>query len=106
MKVVNHLPPSPGKGIKRGLAVDPADDIQRRHEAFLDRDVKSSSFRPKKKFRASVDKVLRMLDNQVLLCLGVPPVAVSTRIKSRYVFIVEVRECGLAANSVALPGTA
>lgn len=39
-------------------------DAKRRHEAYITNQ-DSKSFRPRKKYRTSVQKVMQMLDNQV-----------------------------------------
>jgi hypothetical protein len=48
-------------------------DIQKRHQAFIDRESAVESFKPQRVNRISVKKALYMLDNQVLLhgqCYG------------------------------------
>ena len=46
-------------------AVEHTAEVIKRHRGFLKRKAGSTSFRPKKMHRTSVDKGLRMIDNQV-----------------------------------------
>ena len=67
-KVVSHSVHVPGEDDGPAACRSYADDVEDRHRKFLKRKPDDkATFRPKKKQRAATAKVLRMLDNQVLL---------------------------------------